>query len=107
MCWILTVNFLEGKREVGPTHPVSTPEWGLLTRKESMVSTNVFSSFYRKYLGERYFLEEAALMPQREREQNIIRELVTGARTSLSHTFSIPPTQGLTLLHTVQPWTVL
>ena len=52
MCWILTVNFLEGKGEVAPTHPVSTPEWGLLTRKESMVSTNVFSSFYRKYLGE-------------------------------------------------------
>lgn len=81
---------------------MSTPEWGLLTRKESMVSTNVFS-FLQKVPGRKVLPGEVALMPQREREQNIIRELVTGARTSLSHTFSIPPTQGLTLLHTVQP----
>ena len=51
-CWILTVNFPEGKREVDPIPPVSTHEWGLLSRRESMVFTNVFSSFYRKYLGE-------------------------------------------------------
>lgn len=32
---------------------------------------------------------------------------VTGARASLNHTLSIPPTRGPAFLHTLQPWTLL